>query len=271
MTKILNLDFGQTIQIAISDKITDQLMVCSHERSGTHFMMNTMQTATVYTAQPWLNYDLAPLGASINFFEPNSAQAFIKKTSNLIIEKKKYCNSSIIKSHFPLSLLGSNLETLPLKIIYIFRDPYETLLSYWKFLHKLHWNEGPKTSNPLELVQQAPSGQSQRYQTKNQANYFDRWAAHVEDGIRASLENSNITMVEYKQLLSSHKKTVEQICSQLSINIISKPAMPSKYKNTIQGAPLEIAELEKENLKNYCRQQLKNYPLIAEYTQLHND
>ena len=57
-------------------------------------------------------------------------------------------------------------------IIYIYINPEEVFISYWKFLHRWDWFEGPKLNSPLELMKINPKGQSQRYQIENYKNYF---------------------------------------------------------------------------------------------------
>ena len=56
------------INLSISNKVNFPLMVCSHERSGTHFMMNGLSTCTEYTKDPYLDFDYCTLGPIVNFF-----------------------------------------------------------------------------------------------------------------------------------------------------------------------------------------------------------
>ena len=48
MAKI-NLDLGK-MSMKMSDKVSFPIMVCSHERSGTHFLMNALSNCTHYTS-----------------------------------------------------------------------------------------------------------------------------------------------------------------------------------------------------------------------------
>ena len=64
----MKLNLAAQIDIAVSADVDRPLMVCSHERSGTHFLMNSIANITKYTQEPFLNYDLRPLGANVNFF-----------------------------------------------------------------------------------------------------------------------------------------------------------------------------------------------------------
>ena len=59
---------GPSFVESCSEKVKIPLMVCSHERSGTHFMMNSISECTEYTVSPFLNFDYMPLGSFVNFF-----------------------------------------------------------------------------------------------------------------------------------------------------------------------------------------------------------
>lgn len=260
MNHLVNLDLNKRIQIATSTELESQLMVCSHERSGTHFLMNTIGHATDYSAKPWLNYDLIPLGADINFHSEISVKNFITNLANLDINGQKSCNASILKSHFPLRMLGKYSDTLPLKIIYIYRDPAEVFISFWKFLHQWEWDEGPKARTPSELLNLPPSGQSQRYQLTNHKDYFERWSQHTLDGINYCENNPNACHISYKELLENHESLVLKTCNTLGIKIQREVQLPARTSNVIPGKDLFISGDEKENLKQICASRLKEIP-----------
>ena len=136
---------GTSFELSGSEKVNLPLMVCSHERSGTHFMMNSISECTEYTSNPFLNFDYIPLGSFVNFFSQASTYKFLNSLKNVRIhDDSTCCTNSIIKSHFPLSLVDHNKNLC--KIIYIYRNPEEVFISYWKFLHRWNWWEGPKLS-----------------------------------------------------------------------------------------------------------------------------
>ena len=258
----VNLTIRHDLKIRTSTSISEQLMVCSHERSGTHFTMNSIDIASIYCSNPWLNYDLIPLGGKINFFSTASTNAFIKEMSNLTIDGISTCNASILKSHFPLSHLGKEAKDLPLKIIYIWRDPVETFASLWNFMHRWGWDEGPKVETPIELVSSRPSGQSQRYQTSNYRDYFERWAAHVIDGIAHCEKNPKAEIISYRQLLESHTSTTENLCNNLGIQMLHKPVLPSKTENVIKGSSLGTNAEMIVRLRDLCHNRLREYPVL---------
>ena len=258
----VNLAINNNLQIKTSAKITEQLMVCSHERSGTHLTMNTIDAVSEYCSNPWLNYDLHPLGAQINFFSPTSASTFIRGLSGLQVNGTSRCNASIIKSHFPISHLAEEVKNLPLKIIYVWRDPAETIASFWKFLHRWSWNEGPKTETPIELATTRPSGQTQRYQASNYKDYFERWAAHVIDGIAHCKNNPIAKIVSYKQLLTNHTAATESLCNSLDIQMLKKPLMPSKTENVIKGSSLNLDVDTMARLRDLCNKRIEEFPAL---------
>ena len=56
---IINLDKKQT-QICVDEDINKSIFVCSHERSGAHFLMNSIAANSNYDVNPYLNFDLIP-------------------------------------------------------------------------------------------------------------------------------------------------------------------------------------------------------------------
>ncbi|MCP3689421.1 MAG: sulfotransferase domain-containing protein [Gammaproteobacteria bacterium] len=267
MNQKIKINLGREFEVEASPSISHQLMVCSHERSGTHFTMNSMNHISAYTSDPWLNFDLIPLGGHINFYSPTSVAMFLNKTANVGEGEKPLCNTSIIKSHFPLSLLGEDIEELPLKIIYILRDPSETLLSLWRYFHQWDWQEGPKTETPLELAMHRPTGQSQRYQEASHKDYFARWASHATNGLKTCEKAKNATLITYNDLLSRHSETTLSTCRSLSIDVIAEPQLPSKDQNVISGKNLQLSEIDRVKLQDYCNSRLQDHPLLKKRLQ----
>ena len=249
---------GPSFVLSCSEKVKIPLMVCSHERSGTHFMMNSISECTEYTVSPFLNFDYMPLGAFVNFFSKESINKFLFSLQDISQnEYSSYCVNSIIKSHFPLSLLDHNKNLC--RVIYIYRNPEEVFISYWKFLHRWNWLEGPKLSSPLELIKTNPKGQSQRYQIENHTNYFARWASHIIDAKNAEINSSNIVLVNYSELKNNFETTIEYICDKLQINIFQKPTKPNKEK-FIYGKAMEICDKEKKLIKNFIKEEIIKFP-----------
>ena len=251
---------GPSFVLSCSEKVKIPIMVCSHERSGTHFMMNSISECTEYTANPFLNFDYMPLGSFVNFFSKESMNKFLFSLKDISRNKSKtFCVNSIIKSHFPLSLIDHNKNLC--KVIYIYRNPEEVFISYWKFLHRWNWLEGPKLSSPLELIKSNPKGQSQRYQIENYANYFARWASHIINAKNSARNSSNIVLINYSELKNNFATTIEYICDKLKINILQTPTKPNKEK-FIYGKAMEICDKERILMKNFIKEEIKKFPAL---------
>ena len=236
-------------------------MVCSHERSGTHFLMNSLSLSTFYTVEPFLNYDYLNLGCSLNFYSKKDIFSFIQKCSNIYINNGSFCVNSIIKSHFPIPLIGDNSNKI-LKIAYIYRNPVDVFISFWKFLHKWDWFEGPKLNSPIELMKTKPCGQSQRYQVENYHTYFARWANHVSSAYISSKKIKNIVCINYSNLLYNYTSCIENLCKDLSLELIKETKMPKK-NNYIKGIEsLKVSEDIRAEMIKYCRNELKKYKYL---------
>ena len=215
---VIKSDFGSKIDIAASTDEDRPLMVCSHERSGTHYLMNSIANTTHFTQDPFINFDIFPLGAHVNFFDSRNVNNFCKYLRNIKHQDLTLCTVSILKSHFPVSLVKEALKE-NLRVIYIYRNPVDTLISYWKFLHRWDWLEGPKTKTPFQLCAHPPAGQSQRYQMETYHSYFERWEKHVADAFYITENNDNIVMVRYSDLKDNYENTISNCCDELKIKV----------------------------------------------------
>ena len=253
----LNINLG-SFNLSCLEKVCVPLIVCSHERSGTHFMMNSISKCTEYTASPFLNYDYLPLGSVVNFFSEQSIRNFLNSLKNIRHNSVNFSTNSIIKSHFPLTLLGNNDQNI-CKVIYIYRNPEEVFISFWRFLNEWDWFEGPKLNSPLELMKSNPKGQSQRYQVDNYKNYFERWALHIINAKEAQSYSNNIVMVNFSDLEKNYKKTVKTICNQLDIDIVSTLSKPNR-EDYIHGKDMKITYKDKKIMKSYISKEIKKFP-----------
>ena len=53
---LVNIEKKQC-QIRVNENIDKSIVVCSHERSGTHFLMNSISLNSEYSVDPYLNFD----------------------------------------------------------------------------------------------------------------------------------------------------------------------------------------------------------------------
>jgi hypothetical protein len=228
------------------------VMVVSHERSGTHFLMNSLAHCYGYTSLPWVNLD--DHDVSINFFYPLLFR-------ELLMRMAAYPMANVVKSHHPVEFLGDELATVTKRfVIFIMcRDPAGVMLSYWRFMHRWPWNEGPKVADPFTFARSEPCGRMMRYQPRQYPNLLQRWAAHVEGWLAAAEGNPRLAVVRYEDLNSRYEETMQGLASLLGRppQALSRPAPDD---NIIPGGPPDPMGMgvppDVEGLRWLCREEV---------------
>lgn len=191
------------------------VLVVSHERSGTHFLMNSMAAEFGYVSKPFVNFDQPQL--NINYFHPDSVLKYFVKT-------KSTRPDVIRKSHHQVAFFEPHIESLleVLDIFYIYRDPRDVAHSFRHALNEWGWFEGPKVASASDFIRAAPAGQMLRFQYHQLPNMLERWRVHVEGWADkasrtpaiAAVKYSPITMVRYEDLDRRYDETMSEIASQ---------------------------------------------------------
>ena len=188
------------------DILKDQLLVTSHERSGTHFLMNSIDSAfKYYSSKKFINFDYQRLGSFLNFHSNKSLEDFF---SNL--HKNK--NASIFKSHFNASIFENLDQKIveKIKFIYVYRNLIETMKSFWIFINNVKWNEGPKIKIFSKFCFEKPRGQLVRYDNFIGNNLIERYFYNLKSWINFS-KKYEILFINYKDLSENYEKSLDKI------------------------------------------------------------
>jgi Sulfotransferase domain len=199
-------------------------LVVSHERSGTHFLMNTL--AANFGYRPYT--DVAVPG-----LDPRSTPEML---GFLLAD---WPPQTVLKSHhqvdfFPLlpRLAGS------FHIFYVMRDPCDTLLSFWRFIAASPLGTGPLTATVGEFLRAAPTGSITLYDHRPDANMVARWCRHVRGWSAAATRLSNaLTVVRYADLDERFAATVERLAAVLGRVPPPEPFRPSPFSGVIHPGP----------------------------------
>lgn len=205
------------------------VMVVAHERSGTHFLMNTLASCYGYVSQPWINFDHVPF--AINFYSPAQVR-------DQLLTLTAGSRTHLIKSHHQAGFFAGELSHLAehYVIFYVCRNPVDVMLSYWRFMHRWPWFEGPKVADPLSLARAEPCGYMMRYQLRQHANLMERWAAHVEGWLEAAATQRRILVVRYEDLDAHFAEVVAGFAWQLGQPPQAFVRPPRDF-NVIPGGP----------------------------------
>lgn len=218
-------------------------IVVSHERSGTHFHMNALANCYGYVAQPWINFDLPE--TNINYFRPKSVSEHL-----LSLASRPLAN--VVKSHHAVDFFASELPRITERyvVLSVCRHPVSVTLSFWRFLERLPWHEGPKVPDPLSLARSEPWGAMRRYHLGQYANLMRRWAAHVEGWCAAAASQPGIAMVRYEDLDTRYEETMSGLAPILGrvpgtivrpprVDVIAAGQLPLSSSDSIDTAALE--------------------------------
>lgn len=216
-------------RLAIFPDKRPAVMVVSHERSGTHFLMNSLAGCYEYVSAPRI--DLDPNDVNINYFLPANVAHVLSDIAARPV-------ANIVKSHHSVEFFASELARIVQRyvVFYVYRDPVKVLLSYWRFLHQFKSVEGPKIADPLDFARAEPCGHMMRYQMRQYPSVISRWAAHVDGWLAAAKDQPRIIPVRYEDLDSRFEDTVSGFAAVLGrkAKAIVRPAPDF---NVIDGGP----------------------------------
>jgi Sulfotransferase domain len=198
------------------------VLVVSHERSGTHFLMNTLALNFGYV--PHTDLDERP------GFNPRSTPRLLEFLLS------GWPPRTVLKSHHAAELLPA----LPMlaevfAVFYVVRDPRDALLSFWRFVAASPPGTGPLTATPGEFLRAAPAGRLLRYQRHAAASMVDRWRLHVEGWNAAAARfPGRLTVVRYADLDERFAATVGGLAAALgSVGPGAAPRRPSPLTQVV--------------------------------------
>lgn len=177
-----------------------KILVVSHERSGTHFLINTI----AFNFSQYSNIQL-------DF--PENEEEFNQFVVRYTGKKEK----RIFKSHHQQYVFQKRVEKLfdDYEVFYIIRDGRDVLASCWKYFNN-HPQSFPVSKTLNELLKKDPGTfkQDKAYNFVKTENMVDRWAQHVESWL---FIQSQITIIKYEDLYCNFEHIIRKIASQLNL------------------------------------------------------
>jgi hypothetical protein len=186
-------------------------IIFSHERSGTHFLMNTLGLNFGCIAKPWIDFDWTT--------NPFASENILQGFKTLLSDKEL----NVVKSHHEVGFFEDVLMFLVkhYHVFYIYRETDEVMESMCRHLNDIKWDAGPKCKDANELGWSEPSGALMRYQKKQYPNMRARHTAHIQ-GWRSVPDEikSKIIYVRYKDLNENFDNEVRKIAKRLNVNLL---------------------------------------------------
>jgi hypothetical protein len=191
-----------------------KILVVSHERSGTHFLINTIAQCFNYDPQ---QIDLINRQGVVQWDDPASVKRWFQQYQGSFVP-------NVFKSHHAYPLLADFLSDLAdeFTVFYIRRDGRDVMTSFWVYLNKIGPGWGPKTATVGEFMRATSVGRSIQFQaTRRRITMLKRWIEHVE-GWTANRLSLPIHYISYEALNGQHNKVVDMLAEVLDEPPISR-------------------------------------------------
>ena len=188
-----------------------KILVISHERSGTHFLINTIARYFDYLPQQ-IDLDNSQ---NIDWRNPEMARHWLQQFQGHFV-------ANIFKSHHSLPLLTPLLPDLQeeFHVFYIQRDGRDVMTSFWTYLNRLAPGWGPRTATVGEFMRAPAIGGITQYQHKLQGvPMLQRWIDHVTEWQAAG---PPVHYIRYEDLHMNFNTVVEELT-----DILQQPAKPA--------------------------------------------
>jgi hypothetical protein len=224
-------------------------MVVSHERSGTHFLMNALAACYGYVSAPWVDFDRPTF--NINYF-------YLPEVRDLLLALADRPMANVVKSHHSVEFFSGELERITerYRVFVICRDPVAVMDSFWRFIHQWPWAEGPKTMDARSFASAEPCGRLLRYQMRQHSDMLRRWSAHTEGWLAAAEKLARVVIVRYEDLDTDYEATIRGFAKHLGRppTTVVRPARdynvipPGPRDPTGSGRPTDL-----DALRRFCR------------------
>lgn len=169
------------------------VLIISHERSGTHFLINTIGLNYPRFREGWAD-------VTQNQHESVVAQYFCQKRENIIIKSHhqfysfRECWNSVKKSNH---------------CFYVVRDGKDVLVSWYYHCIKMRFVKKDLTFSQF-IRSKLPEMREYWYDRKTSKNMIERWKTHVESWI-----DKDINIIRYRDLLLDFENTLLKIAFTL--------------------------------------------------------
>lgn len=204
------------------------VIVASHERSGTHFLINTLASNFGFAPHP-VECDIR---SGADFYVAANFRAYLE----CIIHAGR---GRLVKTHHHVAFFETFFEELrdQFVIFYVYRNPADVMCSFWRYVHKAARREGPLAATPGDFMRAAPSWGMLRYQAQQHVSVLERWRAHVDAWTTTGVERAGVVPVAYEDLNLRFEATVDRLAQRLGLPCPERPVRPPVDRNVMLPGP----------------------------------
>ena len=206
--------------------MTKKILVTSHERSGTSFLINTIGMNFPHylpEASPEGENQRVDLdNAGINFADPDEMLGFLRNPQfhDLPI-------SNIFKAHQTSHYFEPVWDYLQsqFRIFNVYRDGRDVLCSYHRHVRKQGYYWAEQTFTVGEFLRAKPIGAACRYHgPRPPVNMVQRWNDHVLSWLKP--KRADVCYISYEQMSNNFDGVVKQIAAHLQMDVPAKIIRP---------------------------------------------
>ncbi|MBT8763360.1 sulfotransferase domain-containing protein [Desulfohalobiaceae bacterium Ax17] len=191
--------------------------IISHERSGTHFVINTI-LRNIYIRQGWHN-----IGEWFGSDDPTNRFAHIDEFNRKW--EQTYKQAAIIKSHCERDLFEARYRRA--KVIYVLRNPRDTLTSWFYYLNRVEFYQyNPQVPDhrckSFSEFLRRPISSFLKHSYSLHAdfsNVAERWASHVSGWLKVAGSEPDVLVVRYEELHRDYKPVLKEVASFLGLRL----------------------------------------------------
>ena len=183
-----------------------KVLVVSHERSGTHFLINAIAQCFGYEHEP------IPLvhTQGVDWRDPQAFRNWLAQYQGRFVP-------TVFKSHHAYPFFAPLLNELQSEfaVFYVQRDGRDVMTSFWTYCNRIPgrgW--GPRCPTVGSFMRAASTGRFTQFQFESHPNttMLERWVDHVEGWNRGGLPIHRVT---YEALQSDYDSVVDTIAKAL--------------------------------------------------------
>lgn len=213
------------------DPSVKKVLVISHERSGTHFLMNTIADNFGYVSNPWVDID-----------DTQVTNPYAWQNVKIAMENFPGPLLNIFKTHYSAGFFEGFedwvLETF--HVFYIRRETDPCMKSLMRHVNDLPWKAGLKTDDWLRFKWSPPGGCLLRYQMEQYDDMKSRHEAHIKGFTEAEPWASGAFQVSYEELDQEFERTVMKIACHLRMTpTYGVPVRPERGDRVINRKRIE--------------------------------
>ena len=207
--------------------MSKKILVVSHERSGTHFLINTIADHFNYSRNV------------INVYEKGGYRTQEEQVSNYTEEVRSFMNDhcliedqgKIYKSHHDIRFFTPEILR-HFYVFYIYRNVYDTLTSCYHYYKRNRHAPFPYNDDVEKFlfdVRPSEYPTERSYSYGNNINNVVRWKNHIDHWLSHTTRNDyDVCYIQYENLVNNYKQEVNVIASFLGRTVtknIRKPGL----------------------------------------------